>query len=54
MEQQIPVAPYTLQLASIQRRIRVLVVAAVDPTRRPNLSAWLTALSDGDNYGNLS
>ena len=51
---QIPVAPYhiTAQLPSSDES-EFLLLQPLTPLARPNLSAWLTARSDGDNYGKL-
>ena len=51
---QIPVAPYhiTAQLPSSDES-EFLLLQPLSPLARPNLSAWLTARSDGENYGKL-
>ena len=51
---QIPVAPYhiTAQLPS-SNESEFLLLQPLTPLARPNLSAWLTARSDGENYGQL-
>lgn len=51
---QIPVAPYhiTAQLPSSDES-EFLLLQPLTPLARPNLSAWLAARSDGENYGKL-
>ena len=51
---QIPVAPYhiTAQIKSNERS-EFLLLQPLTPLARPNLSAWLAARSDGENYGEL-
>ena len=51
---QIPVSPYhiTAQLPSSDES-EFLLLQPLTPLARPNLSAWLTARNDGENYGKL-
>ncbi len=51
---QVPVEPYhiTAQL-ELKNNPEFLLLQPLSPLARPNLSAWLAARSDGDNYGQL-
>ena len=51
---QIPVEPYhiTAQLKASENS-EFLLLQPLSPLARPNLSAWLAARSDGENYGQL-
>ncbi|WP_320674648.1 UPF0182 family protein [Prochlorococcus sp. MIT 1341] len=53
-EKQIPVEPYHISAQLKQtNETEFLLLQPLSPLSRPNLSAWLAARSDGDNYGQL-